>query len=426
VNAETVTRQLERLAEAGAKLRRRAPEEVLDVLAQLFDAWSTDGSPQRRALEAALPEATGFSAAVVREGLRRGLQSWTGEAFRALVEREIGTRPSGDAGSTRSAVGFETTAVILAGSIPMPTLLAIAAPLALQSPVMVKLASGDRVTARHVARSIAALDPLLGHCVTCVELPRDDRESIDALLTADCVVATGSDETVTDLGARVRSPRRLVRYGHRLSVAVVAGSALDGPRVEETARNLALDVALWDQLGCLSPVAAYVLAPEAGSADRFGEALARALGDAERRLPRGVVGRSVAAQIARERAEAEMRAAGGAPVAVHASTDTSWTVVREADSRWRATPLHRFVRVVPVKDGAELIEALAPVGRNLAAVGVAGIRGEITGLFHRSGRLGASRICPLGSMQCPPLAWCHDNRGVLEPLARFTDLEPCR
>ena len=37
--------------------------------------------------------------------------------------------------------------------------------------------------------------------------------------------------------------------------------------------------------------------------------------------------------------------------------------------------------------------------------------------------LGASRICPLGTMQAPPLAWCHDGRGVLAPLARFCDRE---
>jgi hypothetical protein len=320
--------------------------------------------------------------------------------------------------------GFETTAVILAGSIPMPTLLALAAPLALQSPVMAKLASRDRVTGQHVTRSIADLDAALGDCIECVELPRDDRESMDALLAADCVVVTGSDETVTNLGARVRSPRRLVRYGHRLSVAVVGGPALEGSGRDAAAADLALDVALWDQLGCLSPVAVYVVSPDSRASAGFSEALAQAMADAERRLPRGVVEKSAAARIAHERADAEMRAAGGSAVAVHASSDTRWTVVCEDSAALRAAPLHRFVRVLPVRDPADLLDALAPMGRHLAAVGVAGIRGEITGLFRSLGRLGTARICPLGRMQCPPLAWCHDNRGVLEPLARLTDREP--
>ena len=36
----------------------------------------------------------------------------------------------------------------------------------------------------------------------------------------------------------------------------------------------------------------------------------------------------------------------------------------------------------------------------------------------------ASRVCAPGRMQAPPRAWRHDNRGVLEPLARFAQIEP--
>jgi hypothetical protein len=38
-------------------------------------------------------------------------------------------------------------------------------------------------------------------------------------------------------------------------------------------------------------------------------------------------------------------------------------------------------------------------------------------------QLGVSRICSLGTMQAPPLSWCHDGRGVLLPLARLSDAD---
>ncbi len=94
----------------------------------------------------------------------------------------------------------------------------------------------------------------------------------------------------------------------------------------------------------------------------------------------------------------------------------------EADSRIRPAPLHRFVRVHPVAGVPELLEALNPVGRHLACVGVGGFADRRAELVAALTQLGASRICPIGAMQAPPISWCHDNQGVLLPLARLSDV----
>jgi hypothetical protein len=418
-----IAKRLAELREAGAELRRRPARETLEALAALLDGWRAADSPWRRALAAELPDATGFSQPVVAEGLRLGLDSWSGEKFLELVARELGPLECLDAAAPAMVSGFDTSALFLAGAIPMPTLLALIAPLALRSPLLAKVASRDPVTPRHVARSIAERDALLGECVACVEFARDDVDSTDALLAADCIVATGSDATVAAIGARVAPPRRLVAYGHRLSVAIVGAAALQGETLREAAARLALDVALWDQLGCLSPVAVHVVAAGDAAADAFAEALAEALEGIETRLPRGAVGRAEAARIGAERSGAELRAAAGARVAVHTGEGGRSTVVREDTPAVRPAPLHRFVRVLPVRDSAALIDALAPLGPHLAGAALAGFEGETAALARRLAELGASRICALGAMQRPPLAWRHDNRGVLTPLARLADLE---
>jgi hypothetical protein len=423
VTAQSVISRLAELREAGAKLRRRPAKETLAALAAVFDGWRAAGSRWRRALEAELPEATGFSAPVVAEGLRLGLEGWSGDAFLELVARELGPDEQLDSAGACMVSGFGTTAVLLAGAIPMPTLLALAAPLALRSPVLAKLAARDTVTAQHVARSVAECDAELGRCIDCIAFVGSDRESVDELLTADCVVATGSDATVAAVAARVHPPRRLVAYGHRLSVAILGSEALSGSALRDSAGRVALDVALWDQLGCLSPIAAYVVDASGRTADDFAESLAQALADIEERLPRGDVGRAEAARVALERADAEMRAAAGGRVAVHASDDTRWTVIREDSAAVRPAPLHRFVRVLPAGDGAGLLDALAPLGPHLAGVALAGFGGDSDAIARRLADLGASRICAPGSMQRPPLAWRHDNRGVLTPLAQLADRE---
>jgi hypothetical protein len=79
--------------------------------------------------------------------------------------------------------------------------------------------------------------------------------------------------------------------------------------------------------------------------------------------------------------------------------------------------------VHPVNDPAALVEALRPLGPHLAAVAIEGFADDADALARALADLGASRICRPGTLQSPPLAWRHDNRGVLAPLARFAELE---
>ncbi len=382
----------ERLADASSALRDRPRERTVDTFAALLDAWRPPGSTWQKRLVDALPAATGFEAETVREGLARGLEHWTGDALRKVVAHELG-RVGGD------AKGFAQTSVLLAGSIPMPTITSLMAPLLLHSPILAKPASRDPVTAPLFAESLRGIDPELGAAIEVVPFASDDSACAEAFFDADCVVATGDDETVAEVARRVRAGGRLVTHGHRMSIAVV------GP---EHAEAIALDVALWDQLGCLSPVAAYC---EEALAEPFAQALAEALEEIEKRLPRGELSTSAAAATRRERDEAEMRRAAGSDVSIRGDEALRWTVVREADATWRPAPLHRFVRVHPIEGRDHLLRVLAPVASHLAGIATDLPEEELASL-------GAARICKPGSLQTPPLAWHHDGQPLLAPLAR--------
>lgn len=402
---------LGRLREIGARLRERHPRELLDVLGLVLAGFANREAPQRVRLEAELPAAAGFSPEVVRAGLDLALAGWDAAALRQLAETEL--VPPGSSLSS----GFESTAVLLAGALPTPTLLALIAPLALRSPVLAKTSQHDPVTARILARAIAATDPDLAEALEIVSFPGADAGRMQALLDADCVVATGSDETIASLAGRVTPPRRFVGYGHRVSAALLGRAALIGPGLAEAARGLALDVALWDQLGCLSPVSVFV----EGDAHAAAEAIASELAALATLLPRGHVPREAAVAFAHARGEAEMRAAAGQDVTLYG--DARWAVVRETDARPRPCPLHRFLRVHPVSGERALLEALRPLAPHLAGVAVAGFGSATAGLVAALAALGASRICAPGRLQAPPLAWHHDGQGVLLPLARITDVE---
>jgi hypothetical protein len=418
--ADAVERAYTRLREAGAALRERPAAAVHDALADVLDAWSASDSPWRSALVEQLPEPSGFSPQTLHEGLLHGLASYTGASFRALVREELGGPEALDATNRRRIQGFETTATILGGAIPLPTIVAVLAPLALRAPVLVKTTAYDPSTVRQFARSLAERDPLLGACVESVDFRRDDAEAMAALCHADCVVATGSDAAMSAIARVVTSPRRFVAHGHRFSLVLLGPDATrEDAQCVRTADAIALDVALWDQLGCLSPGAVVVVEPDAGAADRLADALADALARLETRMPRGRIEPAAAARIFEERAQAEVRAATDPRVRLLASSGTSWTVVREADLQQRPAPLHRFVRVHPANDPAHALAGLHARRASLAAVAIAGFGAADTALSARLLELGASRICAPGRLQAPPLAWPRDGFGVLTPFVRI-------
>jgi hypothetical protein len=241
---------------------------------------------------------------------------------------------------------------------------------------------------------------------------------MEAFLSADCIVATGSDATIAAIAERVGPRQVLLRHGHRFSLALLGPAACDGAALEEAARGLALDTALWDQQGCLSPIAVYVTS-DASACQRVGSALARALEKVGRELPRGEIDARAAALFAHECAGAQLRAAAGNQVAVHAAPDASWAVVCEPDSATRPAPLHRFLRVHRLSAPDQLDKALGPLAGNLAGVALAGFGAAGVEVSKQVRILGASRVCAPGALQSPPLDWPRDGLPALASLARI-------
>jgi hypothetical protein len=423
VTPDQVRTRLRELRAAGHELRKRPARDTLAALGRVLEAWRSADSPWRRKLEAELPAATGFSRENVREGLARGLARFGGEELLALVRDELGGAERLDSAGATMISGFETTAVVLAGSIPQPSLLSLLLPLVLRSPVLAKPASRDQLTPFRVAESLEAIDPELGRCLAVAAFGSRESACLDALLEADCVAATGSDASIAALAARVAPPRRFVPSGHRLSLAVLGPDALSGEALDAAAAGLALDTALWDQQGCLSPLAVYVVGGDAGAPERAAQALARELAALETKLPRGEIDAGAAARFLLECETAELRAAAGERVALLGGPTSRFAVVREADAAPRPAPLGRFLRVHPVADPAALVAALRPLASHLAGVALAGMGRAGEDVARALADLGASRLCRPGELQSPPLAWRHDNRPLLLPLARLTDRE---
>jgi len=407
-----------RLLQAGPALRARPLTERIAAVARVLGDWTAPDSPWRRELAESFAATSGFSHGTVAEGLESALRAWSPRELVAAAERELaGVDGLGEphAGRRLALAPFDCTAVLAGGTIPMPTLLSSLLPLILGSPVLLRESAKDPVTGGLLARSLAARDPGLARAFLPVAFDWEDTEALDALLSAPCVVATGADETMRAIAARLGTGQRFVAYGHRVSLAVFAHEQRFDPQA--VADALALDVARWDQTGCLSPIAAYLVGFDAAARAELAHACLAALTALSATMPRGALSVAARAQQAAERGEARMRAASDRALLLEGRDAT---VVLESDASPRPAPLHRFLRLHPVEDLAGLDAALAGLAAPLSNVALAGFApGSLPRVEALLAARGASRIAPPGTLQTPPVDWPRDGMPILTPLARF-------
>ncbi len=416
-------------------LAGRSTEQLVNVLSDVAQNWlKSDNTFRQLALELG-PAETGFSIATLKRGLDDFFRQITRDHLHGLLTQELGdtrrldvmTATEVEQKSSRAAtvIGPEFLVHIAAGNIPNPTFMGIVLGLLTRSAQFVKCASGSAFLPRLFAHSLYEADSKLGACLELAQWRGGNMDLENVLFAeADCVTATGSDETLAAIRSRLTARARFLGYGHRVSFGFVAREVLShagGPRI---ASRVTDDVVAWNQLGCLSPHVIYVQPGGEVPPERFAELLADELERREQTEPRGELPAPHAATIASRRGIYEVRAAHSPETLMwHSQESTAWTVIFEADPRFQTSCLNRFIYVKPVKDLTELLQNAEVVRGKVSTVGLAALEPQTEELALQLARWGVTRVCPLGQMQNPPLAWRHDGRPALGDLITWTDFE---
>jgi hypothetical protein len=417
-------------------LLNRSTESLIKVLSDVADGWlEAENKFRKLALELG-PAQTGFS----RETLARGLDSFfkqlTRENFHALLAQEFGDAKRLDAMTATAAEQKQNRLAIVnapefqvhiaAGNLPNPALTSIIFGLLTRSAQFVKCASGASFLPRLFAHSIYEADGKLGACLEIAEWRGGNLDLENALFAeADCVTATGGDETLDEIRKRIPLRTRFLGHGHRVSFGFVAGEVLYGSRGKKIVAAAADDVVAWNQLGCLSPHVIYVQLGGEISPEHFAQLLAEELEKREASEPRGELTVEHAAAIASRRGIYEVRAAHSPETTQNwcSKDSTAWTVIYEADARFQLSCLNRFIYVKGVADLKTALENADSVRGKVSTVGIAAPEEKINEIATPLARWGATRVCPLGQMQNPPLMGRHDGRPALGDLVTWTDLE---
>lgn len=407
-----------RLRAAGKTLRTLPTTRIIRAI----DAAAARIHADADSLAPAVAAFTRTSPIMATFVIRRMAEDWRAPALQRLVQAEFGDAdvpfpvPSASGGAYPVPPGLALH--VFSGNVPGVSVTSIARALLVRSPVIGKVASGEPVLTAAFARALAAADEVVAGALAVTYWRGGDEATEDTILArVDQVVHYGGAESVAALRARASAHLQFVEHGPKVSLAFIGSRA----EIEQAAADCAHAVALFDQQGCVSPQAVFVV----GSASRavsFADALARALDNVQQHLPAGPLSAGEAAAVRALRTAAEF--ADPDRVRLWEGDALSWTVVCTDGQEVPGSCLNRTVIVRPVPGLRALPAQLEPVNGVLQTVGADGFdAAALSTLAGQAALAGATRVCAIRDMPWPPPAWHHDGRPPLRELVRWMDVE---
>jgi hypothetical protein len=400
ITPQALALRLDEIEAAGAGLLTLGLDERIAAFDRLASRWLEPGfAPRQRAL-ATLPAVTGYAPETIRHAVDR--------LWAALASRELGRVAAAElGGGTPERLAFHS----LAGNVPGVGILGIVAALVAGVPSVVKTAEREPLLPLLFAESLAGVEPRLAAALAVAHWPGgSDVHQRLAVSRASVILAYGRDDSIASLAAL--APRRLLRFGPHLSVAVVCRES-SGPDAAATA---ARQIALFDQQGCLSPQ--YLVLEESApeSTDAFLAALTDALRGLAVELPQAPLTLDEATAAWRHLEHQRWREQEGEPVRVLADRTARFSVVCDRGETLPPSPLNRHVVVLPVADLGRAQARLERLVGTIDTIGVAAPQSRLGEVAALADACGAHRLCPLERMQAPPFTWRQSGHARLASL----------
>lgn len=417
-------------ANARTYLHQLSVAQIITIIDEAVARLLDRTHPLRIKAEKLLPIVTGYDADMVRLGLTGYLKTFRQPQLKRFLAEDFAhpqmlddfqPRPKG--GFAR-AFGPELLLHIWAGNVPGLPLWSLICGLLVKAGTIGKLPGNEPLMASWFAQLLAEIDPQLGACLAVVWWQGGSAETEPTWLRqADVVLAYGGNNTLAAIQQRLPVTTRFLPHGHKISVGLVAASALNTRQGAELARRVAYDVMRYDQAGCYSPQMLFVERGGAVSSDEFAAYIAHELAALARKHPRRPLAIEEMNSLAAWRNGEEMRALADGRTLYGHPTD-GWAVVSVAQAEaLLPSALGRTLKVVAVDALEEAIQALAQQRQVLQTAGVAATPAELFRLSALLGQAGVTRITAFGDMTSPEAGWHHDGRFSLLDLVTITEIE---
>ena len=415
---------------ARTQLKHMPVSTLIDAIDRAVQRWLDPQDPRRQLAQRVLPQITGWDPEMIRQGLNATFKTYRAKQLHRFVAEDVDNpklldefqpRPKG--GWAR-ALGPDLLVHVWAGNVPGLPLWSLVCGLLVKAGSVGKVARAEPLMAGWFVQTLVEVEPRLADCMAVVWWPGGEVDTERQVFgLADQVLAYGGDATLEDLRTRVPVETPLQLHGHKLSFGLISRQALGVREAQLSARQAALDVVRYEQMGCYSPQAFYVERGGQVSPRDWCDALAGELSALQHRFPRP-----------RPELPDAMGLSSWVQTRAWGDSAHDYTVLGHEQDDWRILftehardlapgALLRSVEVMGVDDLLEVPALIEPRRRWLQTVGVATSPERLMELATRLGEVGVTRVCALGHMTSPEAGWHHDGRFSLLDLVRLVEVE---
>ena len=386
--------------------------------------------PLRRKAERLLPIVTGYDPEMIRLGLTGYLKTFRRPQLQRFLAEDFADVNMLDAFQPRPKGGFakafgpELLLHVWAGNVPGLPLWSLISGLLVKAGSIGKLPTAEPLLAGWFAQLLAEIDPQLGGCLAVVWWQGGDVQTERQWFQhPDVVVAYGSNSSLAAIQRQLPVTTRFLPHGHKISIGMVARSALNVRQGAELARRVAYDVMRYDQAGCYSPQVVYVERAGSVAPAEFAGYVAHELAVLARKHPRKPLSLQETHSVAAWRHREEMLSCEDGRTLLGQATDDWALVVVNQPEPFAPSALQRTLKIVAVASLEEVPALIAPQRELLQTAALAATPEELFHLAAGLGKVGVTRICAFGAMTSPEAGWHHDGRFNLLDLVRITEIE---
>ena len=415
MSPEVTEKDIEKIARNQRSLAKVPIDDIISFYSQVGELWRDQNYDLRKESIELTSKITGYHPAMVEYSYRDITRIFNEDVCRIILDIELGDPRVLDIWihklqSKVHAVPTGRLLHILAGNVPVVSAVSMVRGNLTKNVNILKLPSGDPVTALYLALSFRDVDKdhLITKTTSVVYWQHDSPAENKAFEIADGVCVWGGYDAVLAIRKKSKPGQILLEYGPRRGYQFISREVYeDDTLLNEVAKRSAFDLILYDQQACHSPQVAFVEEP----AEKFCEALAEALKIESKKIPKGYVSTDEHATISHQRLMATFR---GDRV-YHPGT-TEWTIILTKKFEHTLNhPLSRTLFVIEVKD---LRDALRYVDPSVMVVAFSS-KSRMDELKDEVTLRGADRVTLVGRMGYFPTGSPHEGRYDLSNLVRW-------
>ncbi|MED4056872.1 acyl-CoA reductase [Niallia taxi] len=405
--------------------------EIVVKIDKAIQLWMNPDYPLRQLAESLVPAITGYDSDMVRLELKKYMRTFRKRELLRFLDEEFDQpaildefRPRKSGGMSR-AFGPSTIFHVFSGNVPGVQIWSLVMGLLLKSAAIGKTSLSEPLLPVLFLQSLKEVDEALAESMAVIPWKGGTVELEQAAVDwGDAVIVYGSNHTVEAIKTRTPVHKKLLSYGHKISMALIGKEALTADHFAKTLHKVAEDVSIYDQQSCLSPQVIYVEKEGALSPKQFAQGLAGELGKYHLKRPRARLTGEEAMAIQNIRNQYHLKSLSSDKVAVYSSKeDTAWTVIYQEEPAFSGTPLNRTVHVYAIDKLEAAADLLKSYETYLQSCGLAVEPARLFSITSLLGAVGVNRFCPIGEMNSAKPGWHHDGGFNLIELVRMVDME---